>query len=306
VTLSKQKGGALVYKYGCAAVCAVLVLLALAPPIALADQETVTLRWTPKPGDIMLYKMTMDGDLKFTGDVPGLPANQSFDYSIEGLVRQTVVDVAHNGDITSSVKYGQLKARILGQSVDMTPQLAGCDIRVIQTPKGELVGISGLPQGLGTTGVDCSFGVSIYPEGPVSVGTSWKTPIPIPLPGGGQKLEVVSTITGIKDKDGTKVANIKTAFDGKIDVLKMMATVAGGCGAADIPEDAKLDANFGLRGNTLVRVSDGRVLSADASGTLKMKGDLASFGGCAFGPESSKDLAFVMTFKMSVKDVGAG
>jgi hypothetical protein len=291
-------------RYGCAVMCVVVALLALTGSAALAQtQDGLLLRWTPKLGDVMLYKLGMQGDIEFKGGVPGLPEGQNFNFTVAGLARVTVLDVAQNGDITTQIKYEQLSANMLGQAVDLTPQFAGLDIRVIQTARGELVGASGFPQGMGSMGLDPSFGIAAYPEAPVGIGQSWTTPIPIPMLGPAEKLEVVSTLAGIDDAGGFEVANIRTTFDGKIDVGKMLAAMAQSGAGADLPEDAKIDAGFDLVGNTAVRLSDGRVLAVETSGKMSMKGDLASFGAsAAFDSGGPKNIEMVMNFRMSMKD----
>ena len=216
-------------------VIAAAVIVCLSVPEARAQSEKVSIRMAPRPSQTVQMTITQDMDFDMSMDGAPLPGAGS----MKMLMRSTMTltqktgPLKVDGSVDAVMTYDQIAMELSlnGQQTpasDLDTGLVGKPVVVTFSPNGEVVGVKGLPEGLGLTDEAFKQMISSFygnlPVTALSVGETTSgplnvaLPLPLPIPGGlAMTGETILKLVSIDRDAQGRTARFDTTINGKMD-----------------------------------------------------------------------------------------
>lgn len=246
--------------------------------VATATQSGVTLRRTLVEGQKDVYISTYKVGQKMNMEAMGMGEQ---DMTVDGSMRMTYTIGKVDGDKADlTIEVSDLKMEF-GGAMAAAASMMG-ELPTSYTVKGKVDRLNRFSEfkveGLNSsqammTGADqqaAMMNVISFPEGPVSVGDSWKMPLPkIPM-FGNRDVALDASLVSVKTVNGKEVAEIR--YSGTIPMeMQMSAEEAGGM-------QMTMKATMQVEGTVLVEIASGRILSAEGKGDGDAKMEMVDMG----------------------------
>jgi len=260
-----------------------LIFLAVAAAFVLslgcgAQAKSVTLVHKFENGQTDKYRFSMIMKMA----LPDLPVGpQSMTLKMSTVLKQKVLHVMSDGSAQVQVSFSDLTIscpefpqaqtqNVPSESMSMTMTLSS-DGRLLSIDEMDAMPPQAQIPGLDFSQIAGQIGYyGVFPQGPVAIGESWRSTIPMPF--GCGELSVDSTLLAAALPVGNEVASkIKQTYEAYIDFGKMMQAVAS---SDQVPADAaqiatSMDGGMDMVGWTVLYFSPDHGKLLKANGNLK-------------------------------------
>lgn len=268
------------------------VVMAVVAGLALSNSagaQSVLLRYSYRPGEVLRYVVTLSGD--GTINAPILGRNDPMELSGRMVYAQKVeaVDAQGNATVRMTVEESTVSATWGLDVLPVALNLPPITMRV--TPSGKILSTE-VGQAPPATGADLSdwvgsdalgvdqtfdfarfFGATRnigFPTRPVSLGEVWKDRTTVSLPDGAQiRIDSTSRLAGFKKVDGEPCARIDTGFKVPLDVQMAQLGIPF---RLEGSESGKLTNYFAYRLGRMLRTSGVVEAQVTMSGTVDVGG----------------------------------
>lgn len=273
-----------------------LALILLASACAIA-QETVKLQMKFTPGEVLRYKMLLDGNIAFTATGPNAPQAPNMPMRMVAVVKQKTKRVLPSGDAEVTAVLESMKVSIAGKTHELTKKDMATPITMIMGRNGQVKSMAGSEKLTGqfkgmnfmNPGSMGQFGA--LPDGDLTVGESWSQSMPFPM-GGGSMLLIGKVVSANERLGNTRVAVIRQDISADLDLGAQMTAMMNQ--KASLPPGVSAKGQFTGSGTTFLSPEKGRLMRAE--GAFQARANMK--GPSNQGGPSSMDMDFSISFEM--------